>query len=441
MNGKNTIHIMLKATPNFLPLIPLLCGLAQLDAAAAVSYSLKNLGPLQDLGGRNESRPNAINEIGQVAGVNAVSGAYRAMAYTGSWTNLGTLGGEESFAGGINDLGVVVGYSLTVEGAHRAFVWTPGGTDGVAGNPEMKDLGTLGGANSEAYAINHAGEISGYSQTSSQGKMRDNAFIYSGGKFKNIGTLMADYPNSFAYSINNHGQVAGTAYDAGYGTCRAFYYDGKTATVLGTLGGASSSGLRLSDIGQLAGYATTSSGMEHAFRWANGVMTDLGTLGGDYSYGLGINSSNVIVGGSFVDAKNSVYHAFIATGNSMTDLNAQLDDTGAGWTLIEARAINDNGQIAGVGLYQGESRAFLLSPALVSSVRIAGVSLAGNNVQIRFNSAAASTYSLESCSDLGLAGWTPLVTGIKGTGGEVTVTDSGAGSLPRRFYRLKLAGQ
>ena len=34
----------------------------------------------------------------------------------------------------------------------------------------------------------------------------------------------------------------------------------------------------------------------------------------------------------------------------------------SGWTLLEARAINNAAQIIGVGLYNGERRAFLLSP-------------------------------------------------------------------------------
>jgi len=33
-----------------------------------------------------------------------------------------------------------------------------------------------------------------------------------------------------------------------------------------------------------------------------------------------------------------------------------------GWTLLEARGINDNGQIVGMGVYERKPRAFLLSP-------------------------------------------------------------------------------
>ncbi len=40
-----------------------------------------------------------------------------------------------------------------------------------------------------------------------------------------------------------------------------------------------------------------------------------------------------------------------------------LDATGAGWVLVEARALNDAGWIVGSGTYLGANHAFLLSPA------------------------------------------------------------------------------
>ena len=50
--------------------------------------------------------------------------------------DLGTLGGQNSFAFGINNLGQIVGTSELESGQSRAFLWE---------NGEMMDLGTLGG--------------------------------------------------------------------------------------------------------------------------------------------------------------------------------------------------------------------------------------------------------------------------------------------------------
>jgi probable HAF family extracellular repeat protein len=70
-------------------------------------------------------------------------------------TDLGTLGGDTSYAIGLNDSGEVVGYSYLADNVTRhAFTWTASGG--------MVDLGTLpGGAWSEGQKINASGEISG----------------------------------------------------------------------------------------------------------------------------------------------------------------------------------------------------------------------------------------------------------------------------------------
>ncbi len=45
----------------------------------------------------------------------------------------------------------------------------------------------------------------------------------------------------------------------------------------------------------------------------------------------------------------------------MSDLNSLLVN-GAGWNLAEGHGINDAGQITGFGTFNGQTRAFLLTP-------------------------------------------------------------------------------
>jgi len=248
--------------------------------AAVPSYSLRDLGVMTDLPGRAEAQPNAISGTGKVAASTVSGGAYQAVVYDGQWLPLGTLGGAESLCADVTDQGVAVGTSINAGGLTRAFRWTPGGTDGVAGNPQMKDVGTLGGSNSEAYSINAWGEVAGYSQIN----LEDHAFVLTGGSMKDIGVLLeGGLIHSYGLSINDAAHVAGLAFSGNYSVMRAFFYDGTTAKDIGTLGGLTASGLAINNQDQIAGYSRTADGFEHAFRYANGTMTDLGTLGGDYS--------------------------------------------------------------------------------------------------------------------------------------------------------------
>lgn len=410
------------------------------NSVFAALYSVKDLGILADLPGRNDSTPNALSSNGKVAAANVTNGAYRAFLYDGAWTNLGTLGGSQSFAFGVNDSRLVVGRSLTANGVNRAFLWTPGGTNGVAGNPQMKDLGTFtGGTHSEADGINAAGQITGYAQTSS----RDHAFRYSGGTMTDIGALLSmALPNSYGLSINDAGHIVGMAYDPFFTFSRAFFYNGSTAVDIGNLGGQGASALSINRSDHIAGYSTISTGFNvHAFHYFNGVMLDLGTLGGHYSYAIGINNSNVIVGGSFVDVNDSIYHAFVSVSNSLVDLNSELDASGAGWVLTEARAINDLGQIVGVGQFNGANHAFLVTPALspFPAPRITSLMISGVDVLISFTTTNSASYSVEGSEYLTTGSWSNRISGIVGTGGIVTATNSGAAGLPYRFYRVRLS--
>jgi probable HAF family extracellular repeat protein len=408
--------------------------LALASSGWAELYSVKDLGALTNLAGRTDSTANSINNTGQVAAANVSGGAYRAFLYRGAWTNLGTLGGGESLAYGISDAGQVVGRSITTAGATHSFVWTAGGTDGVPTNPQMKDLGTLGGSNSEAYDANQAGQITGFAETTTNAR----AFLYSHGTMTDIGRLLGNgLRNSFGYSINDAGHLAGVAYNSSYSTPHAFFYNGSTAVDLGNLGGQGSTALAINNSDSVVGYLTTTDSFDHAFQYIGGAMTDLGTLGGNYSYAFAINNSNMIVGGSFTNSTDTVYHAFVLQGASMTDLNLQLDSSGAGWVLAEARGINDSGQIVGTGTYGGAAHMFLLTPVTrVTEPTIVSTKISGSDVLIGFTTVNLASYSLVARPEPATGSWSTLISGIVGTGGIMTVTNSGGATLLKRFYRV-----
>jgi probable HAF family extracellular repeat protein len=319
----------------------------------AQTYRLFNLGTLA--GG--ESRPTAINSFGKVALFNAIGGDYRAFLQDGTRQDLGTLGGAQSYASGLNDADRVVGYAETSAGVEHAFLWTPGGTGGVPGNPEMMDLGTFGGLASKAFAINAVGHITGFAEAGAN----PHAFLFADGSMTDIGSL-TELPNSFGYDINDSGHVAGTAYDKNYKRAVAFLCRDNSCIDLGTLGGRGASALALNNHDEVVGYSELPGGTELAFLYTDGQIHDLGTLGGEWSYAQAINNDGAVVGGSFVDEANTIYHAFISDQGAMVDLNAELDGSGDGWELIEAYGINDSGQIVGLGVFQNYDHVFRLTP-------------------------------------------------------------------------------
>jgi probable HAF family extracellular repeat protein len=90
--------------------------------------------------------------------------------------DLGTLGGAQSAAAGINELGQVVGSAARSDGTTHAFFF-----DG-----SMRDLGTIGGTDSAATDVNRPGQIVGHSLTA-LGNTK--GFIYSAGVRRSFGTL------------------------------------------------------------------------------------------------------------------------------------------------------------------------------------------------------------------------------------------------------------
>lgn len=109
------------------------------------------------------------NGLWVVGGANGVGAQTRAVRWsladyeTASTTilDLGTLGGLYSVGEDVSDDGrVVAGYGTNSANTFtRAFRWVEGSTGGVISNPQMHELGTLGGDESWAYALSSDGSV------------------------------------------------------------------------------------------------------------------------------------------------------------------------------------------------------------------------------------------------------------------------------------------
>jgi probable HAF family extracellular repeat protein len=266
--------------------------------------------------------------------------------------DLGTLGGHQASASDINHSGQVVGYATGSQKPEGMLPFLLSG--GV-----MKDLGTHPG---QAYAINDAGVVVGMTLVR-PGVCH--GFLYTPSKgMVDLGALGGPKANSEAHDINTAGQIVGNSEIAG-GNAHAFLRsaDGKMKD-LGTLGGRFSKATRVNDAGQVVGTAATVDGAMHAYLYVPGKgMKDLGTLGGRDCLANDINNRGQIVG--FSKCEGTVIgseRAFVYRNGKMIDLNALIAPA-TGWTLLNATAINDAGQIVGFGKTpDGGTRAFLLTP-------------------------------------------------------------------------------
>jgi hypothetical protein len=160
-----------------------------------------------------------INEVGQVlaAGLNSDNDETSAWLYSqgAGWINLGNLGHISGFARGaeLNDVGVVVGRSVDVNGNTVPFFYTDG-----AGMEAITDEGTA--IFGEATAVNNAGLVTG----SANGR----AFVFDVSTME-LTWITPDGTGLRAYDINDAGSIIGATRMGGsiFGipSDTAFYWD------------------------------------------------------------------------------------------------------------------------------------------------------------------------------------------------------------------------
>jgi probable HAF family extracellular repeat protein len=325
--------------------------------------------------------------------------------------DLGTLGGNHSLAAGINSRGQIVGLSLnqTADAVSMYYFQILNITSGTQTRAvlwdkdnRIHDLGTLGGSDAWGTFINERGQVSGFSYTSSDltpdgGLPPTHPFLWDPlagkhGKMYDLGTLGGSSAGSEIINmeggLNNLGHVVGTSLLRGDQSYHPFFWQkGKRMKDLGTLGGECAGAGGINDSDEVVGRAdvrgtcshllrtslsqndvnlrtvdgarstrtiNTTGEVSHAFLWRPGMknLLDLGTIAGDMnSYAAAINSKHQTVGVSATESQ-FVYRAFLwESGGPMVDLNTLIPHNSPLY-LNEAFAINDQGDIVGIGTPQ-----------------------------------------------------------------------------------------
>jgi probable HAF family extracellular repeat protein len=277
----------------------------------------------------------AVNDSDHVAG-QLINGSYAGTTFdsflsiNGKMTDIAhgyNDGGFASSVGGINNAGDVIGSydaaGMTVNppalpriATCRAFRYR---------NGTLYNVGTLGGHYSLASGLNSAGQIVGISTTVDD---QWQAFVFNNQKFQIIGGAQSNYFSPWA--INDNGWVTGTVTSTP-----------TTFTPPNVINAPPTSG--------------------NAVLYANGTIVSLGSLPGfTGSHGLSINNSGTIIGS--LNAANGGTGVFIYSGGTMYNLNTLVDKS---WTILSVGHINDAGQIAATGSWQGSkvTWALLLTPA------------------------------------------------------------------------------
>jgi uncharacterized membrane protein len=320
-------------------------GLATPAHAATTRYTL-TIGPA------GTQRYLGINDNGDIIGDGFEPGAevggegFAIKAGTNTPQFLSTAdnpGNTQQFTAphAINNTGVVVGFrqppGSTEPELSRPMKWqTP--ANGV-------DLGVDQSPTSdvEATGINDNGLIVGKTLTIDD---RTTARTLNGSTFTRLPNLPGTGNSARADAVNNNGLVVGSATTAT--TFPAVAWVNGQLKVLGTLpGGTFAEAKAVNSAGVAVGVSTTTGGMElgvgHAVMFAGGTVTDLHFPGTDTNSGSanGINDAGTIVGSV------SGFDAFVYQNGVATDLST-LIPAGSGYHILTATDVNNDGAIVAV---------------------------------------------------------------------------------------------
>ena len=252
-----------------------------------------------------------------------------------SVTDLGSLGGTQGIANAINDFGQVVGGSATNI------------PDTFYNYPLPLCIHSLGGCGS-----NFSIDALFFPVTTEV-----HAFLWQGGHMHDLGTLSGpdgSGTDSTAWIINNLGEVAGWSFTANAATVEPFFWspaDGKMIS-LGSLGGHFGEAWFMNNRGQVVGASNPAGDQtEHPFIWSKSTgMKDLfanGGIGGNYGHADWINDAGEVVGlATITGNRGNTGHGFLWKNGVMTDLGAITVGPRA-WPGTEAFSINSVGQIVG----------------------------------------------------------------------------------------------
>jgi uncharacterized membrane protein len=270
-----------------------------------------------------QSSALAVNDNGNVVGTAGVSGERAYSGYspavlfgTGEPLILGVVSGADGNATGINNRGQICGTGYHDNLLFEAFIWEAGLIRPLPFTPEYYGV-------SQAFAINNAGQVVGWTQPNLGNPNYDH------------GAVAAIWMNGAAYSLTNPGEVTSEALDI------------------------NDSGLAVGWIGPAGGRFQTP-GTKFPVSWDtahDGAAVPLAP--GVQGTAQAINNAGLAVGNSA-----SGWAVLFAAGQAFR-LQSLVKDAG-GWAITHATDINDSGQIVVRAFGNGKNASLLLTPILAA---------------------------------------------------------------------------
>jgi probable HAF family extracellular repeat protein len=358
----------------FAGLLTVVLGFHLAPGAAAVGeYTVTDIGTLVGTGKGQfdilvNTVPQAINADGNVIANATGGGSGWTVPFTFQDGKLKRLGKEKaiSSAEDINDNGEIAGWETSLDDRPglkaRAVVWRDG---------KPVELPTLGGDAALAHALNNKGEVVGLSEVT-PGTFDYHPVLWQGDEVIDLGLLRENAGR--AVDINESTVIIGNAHGKG-GDLPLRWEDGTLEELPLPEGISSGTVFSINDEGTIVGSFNTiaeDASVVTAARWVNGEPELLASLIEDGpGIAVAINSVGQVVGWSALDADAQNRVAVLWQGEIVTDLNDLIPDD-SGYTLTNARAINDAGQIL-VSANSDEDdfrHALLLSPVDEAAARI-----------------------------------------------------------------------